>query len=138
MSPEATEQIVAAIKRIVRAECLAAQSPREPEFDLLDAVPPVRNDKATTARVVDSFTELFGADAVYGNMAPLTGSEDFPIIPHALSVPYCYWGWGGFPDTGAAPANHSPAFNPALQPTLDTGTRYAIAGIGIWLAQAQG
>lgn len=137
MSPEATEQIVAALKRIVRAECLAAQSPREPEFELLDAVPPVHNDEATTARVVDSFTEIFGADAVYGNMAPLTGSEDFPIIPHALSVPYCYWGWGGFPDTEGAPANHSPAFNPALQPTLDTGTRYAIAGIGLWLAQAR-
>lgn len=93
--------------------------------------------EATTTRVVDFFTELFGADAVYGNMAPLTGSEDFPIIPDALSVPYCYWGWGGFPEMEGAPANHSPAFNPALQPTLDTGTRYAIAGIGLWLAQAR-
>ena len=108
MSPAATEQIVAALKRIVRAECLAAQSPREPEFELLGAVPPVRNDEATTARVVDSFTEFFGTDAVYGNMAPLTGSEDFPIIPHALSVPYCYWGWGGFPEMEGAPRQPLP------------------------------
>ena len=75
-----------------------------------------------------------------------TASEDFSDVPHALNVPYTYWGIGGIhPDTfhtaEAAgqiaqdiPVNHSPNFAPVIQPTLDTGTKALVTAALAWLA----
>ncbi|MEV5650186.1 amidohydrolase [Nocardia sp. NPDC052254] len=135
--------ILDAIKRIVTAECQASGSPREPEFELFDRFPVTDNDAETTHRVVDAFTAYFGKRRVDVPMG--SASEDFSDIPDALGVPYTYWGFGGIdPDTYAEalragriaqdiPVNHSPAFAPVLQPTLDTGTEALIVGALAWL-----
>jgi amidohydrolase len=136
--------ILDAIKRIVIAECQASQSPRDPEFELFDRFPPTQNDPATTARVRAAFDAFFGDRAQ--DLPLQTASEDFSDIPHALSVPYTYWGIGGIdPDTyqRAAeagrvsqdiPVNHAPAFAPVVQPTLDTGTQAMVSAALAWLA----
>jgi amidohydrolase len=136
--------ILEAIKRIVLAECQASGSPRDPEFELFDRFPPTQNDPATTARVRAAFDASFG-DRVQ-DLPLQSASEDFSDIPHALSVPYTYWGIGGIdPETyrQAAeagrisqdiPVNHSPTFAPVLQPTLDTGTQAMVAAALAWLA----
>jgi amidohydrolase len=136
--------ILNAVKRIVLAECQASGSPRDPDFELFDRFPPTQNDPATTMRVREAFDASFGDQAQ--DLPLQTASEDFSDIPHALSVPYTYWGIGGIdPDTyrRAAeagrisqdiPVNHSPTFAPVLQPTLDTGTQAMVTAALAWLA----
>jgi hippurate hydrolase len=135
--------ILDAIRRIVVAECQASRSPRDPEFELFDRFPPTENDPATTARVRAAFDALFGDRSQ--DLPLQSASEDFSDIPNALSVPYTYWGIGGVdPDTyrRAAeagrvsediPVNHSPAFAPVIQPTLDTGTQAMVSAALAWL-----
>ncbi|MFC6147382.1 amidohydrolase [Corynebacterium nasicanis] len=125
------KHVHAAIERIVRAECLAAASPREPEFEWYDEYPLTSNDAATTRRVREAFDNYFGPRS--GDLPPVAASEDFSVIPDALGVPYCYWGLGGFVDMAAAPGNHNPAFAPDLQPTLDAGVEAIVVAASAWL-----
>lgn len=135
--------VLAAIRRIVVAECQASDSPREPEFELYASFPLTVNDDAVTDRVHAGFAEFFGSRAA--TMGAQAASEDFSDIPTALGAPYTYWAVGGIDAqtyrTAAAadrvsadiPVNHSPRFAPVLQPTLDTGTQaLVVAGLS-WL-----
>jgi amidohydrolase len=133
-----------AIERIVTAECQASGSPRHPDFELFDRFPLTDNDVETSARVAAAFADFFGDRA--GEIGQQSASEDFSDIPNALGVPYTYWCVGGVdPDLyrGAEeagrvaqdiPVNHSAAFAPVLQPTLDTGTQALIVAALAWLA----
>lgn len=124
--------ILAAVKRIVVAECDASRSPRPPEFELFDQYPLTDNDPAVTEQIAAAFAAHFGDAA--GELPLQTASEDFSDIPRALGIPYTYWGIGGIdPDlyrqaetegriADEVPVNHSASFAPSIQPTLDTGT----------------
>ncbi|KAA0024850.1 M20 family metallopeptidase [Antrihabitans cavernicola] len=131
---EATRStILAAIERIVTAECRASDSPKDPEFELYDRYPLTDNDSDTTAKLASAFEDFFGEHAV--ELPQVSASEDFGDIPNAFGIPYSYWAFGGIdPKTYAAasdrgrvsqdiPGNHSPLFAPVIQPTLDTGTQ---------------
>ena len=138
--------MVAAIERIVRGECAAAGSPHEPEFEYYDQYPLTSNDAEANARVTAAFTRTFGADAVY-RTTPQTASEDFSRIPDAFGIPYVYWVVGSVPPEtyrravangtvdADIPANHSPSFLPAVDPTLRVATRAqaaaALAYLGV-------
>jgi len=136
--------VLAAIERIVRAECEASGCPKEPEFELFDRFPLTENDPATTDRVAAAFAASFGGRAAPGGQQ--SASEDFSDIPTALGVPYTYWFIGGIDaDVYAAaeragriaqdiPVNHSASFAPVLQPTLDTGTQALVVAALAWLA----
>ena len=141
---ETRERVLQAIQRIVTAECEASRSPQPPTFELYDHFPLTDNDPDVTARVAAAFRVHFGEQA---QTLPLqTASEDFSDIPAALEVPYSYWGIGGIdPQTyeraraegtvsETIPVNHSAAFAPVLQPTLDTGTTALIVAALAWLA----
>jgi hippurate hydrolase len=124
--------VLAAIERIVRAECAASGSPKEPVFEMFDRYPLTDNDTEVTHRVAAAFADYFGDRA--GTLAQQSASEDFSDIPSALGAPYTYWGIGGVdPETYRTaeqagrvaqdiPVNHSASFAPVMQPTLDTGT----------------
>jgi hippurate hydrolase len=130
-SEQTRASILAAIKRIVTAECDASGSPEPPQFELFDRFPVTDNDPAVTDRVSTAFSEHFGDNA--GELPVQTASEDFSDLPNAFRVPYTYWGIGGTDPqlyrqaqrTGRVaqdiPVNHSAAFAPVVQPTLDTG-----------------
>ncbi|MEV4990841.1 amidohydrolase [Pseudarthrobacter sp. LMD1-1-1.1] len=138
--------MVAAIERIVRGECAAAGSPQEPEFEYYDQYPLTSNDAEANARVAAAFTRAFGMDAVY-RTTPQTASEDFSRIPDAFGIPYVYWVVGSVPPEtyrravangtveADIPANHSPSFLPAVDPTLRVATRAqaaaALAYLGV-------
>jgi amidohydrolase len=142
---EATRtSILDAIERIVRAECQASGSPREPEFELFDRFPLTSNDPDVTDRVATAFGQFFGERSA--PVGQQSASEDFSDIPNALGVPYTYWFIGGIDaDRYAAaaqagrvaqdvPVNHSAAFAPVVQPTLDTGTEALVVAALAWLA----
>ena len=134
---------LAAIRRIVNAECEASGSPQPAEFEMFDRFPLTDNDATVTGRVAEAFADYFG-----DRSRPLpmqTASEDFSDIPKALGVPYTYWGIGGIdPDTYRKaekagrvaqdiPVNHSANFAPVIQPTLDTGTEALVVAALAWL-----
>jgi hippurate hydrolase len=137
--------VLAAIRRIVTAECQASGSPRDPEFELFDRFPLTDNDPAATDRVAGAFADFFGEHAT--TLPRQSASEDFSDIPNALGVPYTYWCIGGV-DAGAyqraeragriaqdIPVNHSAGFAPVVQPTLDTGTQALVVAALAWLAR---
>ncbi|UUO04147.1 amidohydrolase [Mycolicibacterium novocastrense] len=124
--PAVRDTILGAIDRIVRAECEASGSPKEPTFETIATFPRTVNDPQVTDAVTQAFTQAFGADRVH-ELEPATASEDFSRIPDAFGVPYTYWSNGGFLPGQHVVANHNPEFAPAIQPTLRTGTEAAIA-----------
>jgi hippurate hydrolase len=139
------EVMLAAIRRIVTAECAASGSHREPDIDIYEDAPVTDNDLGVTARVTEAFTASFGTDTMI--TPPLvTGSEDFSDIAHGVGAPYSFWLFGGTdPEAYRAaeaanrlttdiPFNHSPHFAPMIQPTLQTGTAALVASALAWLA----
>jgi hippurate hydrolase len=138
--------VLGAIERIVRAECQASGSPKEPDFELFDRYPLSDNDPDVTRRVAAAFADYFGTRA--GELPQQSASEDFSAIPTGLGAPYTYWGIGGIePDTYRAaeeagrvaqdvPVNHSATFAPVIQPTLDTGTQALTVAALAWLNRA--
>ncbi|MEU1365406.1 M20 family metallopeptidase [Streptomyces sp. NPDC005803] len=141
---EATRtQVLAAIERIVRAECVASGAPRAPEFEKTAAFPPTVNDEETTRRVAEAFAAHFGDQA--HTIELQTASEDMSEIPGVFGAPFTYWAIGGI-DAGLyadaarngtvardIPVNHSPAFAPVIQPTLDTGVSAMTVAALAWL-----
>lgn len=137
------ELVLNAIKRIVKGECVASGSPRDPEFELYDSYPLTTNDPDATATVATAFEEYFGRQAT--TVPRQSASEDFSEIPNALGVPYTYWSLGGIEAkrwhkaeaAGAldtVPVNHSPKFAPVIQPTLQTGTAAIAVAALAWLS----
>lgn len=130
------ETLLAAIERIVKAECEVAGSPQPPEIELYESYPLTDNDKDVNDKVTAAFVEYFGQDRVKP-LAPIPASEDFSVIPTAFGVPYNYWGFGGFTADQTVVANHNPGFGPAMQPSLRTGTEAAVAGALAYLGKAE-
>lgn len=140
--------IHAAIRRVVKAECEASNSPRDPEFDVLFATSVVDNDSKVTETISDGFKNHFG-DAFDPDTQVLTASEDFGDLAHAVKRPYCYWFFGGNDPEDwerlnkegkldSIPTNHSPFFAPVVQPTLKTGTEALVVGALSFLGKGKG
>lgn len=144
--PELRQRIMAAIERIVRAECEASGSPQEPEFEYYDQFPLTHNDPTVNEKVTEAFTQFFGSEAVY-ETKPYTASEDFSRIPDAFDIPYAYWFIGSVApekyrralEQGTLsediPANHSPFFAPEIDPTLEIGVQTQVVAALAYLAQ---
>jgi len=138
------QRMLDAIQRIVRAECQASGSPKDPEFETTFSFPVTDNDATVTGRVAKAFAAHFGDRA--DEIPRQTVSEDFSKIPDAAGVPYCYWGIGYTDrDTYLAAekdgtlddltSNHSPKFLPPMQPCLRTGTEALVTAALAWLAR---
>lgn len=141
-SDSTRERVLAAIERIVTAECQASGSPKPPTFEYFDQFPLTVNDEAVTLRLRDAFADAFGD--WYVEKPRSGGSEDFSHIPEAFGIPYCYWNIGGtdretYRDAakrGAVmseiPMNHSPFFAPVMHPTLEVATRTILVAVLQW------
>ena len=137
------QRMLDAVQRIVRAECQASGSPKDPEFETTFSFPVTDNDAAVTGRVAKAFAAHFGDLA--DEIPRQTVSEDFSKIPDSAGVPYTYWGLG-YTDRATYLAaekdghlddltsNHSPKFLPPMQPCLRTGTEALLAAALAWLA----
>ncbi|MET4079499.1 peptidase dimerization domain-containing protein [Janibacter sp. UYMM211] len=142
-----TRQVVLdGIDRVVQGICAAAGTPHPADVERYQSYPLTDNDAGTTQRVHEAFAAVFG-DAVV-ELPLQSASEDFSDVPTALGVPYTYWGIGGTdPEVyrraqeegrlGELPVNHSPAFAPVVQPTLDTGVSTLVTAAMAWLAKGE-
>jgi hippurate hydrolase len=146
------DRMVAAVTRIVRAECAASGAASEPSIQVTTQVPVQVNDAAAAAAVRRAHVDLVGAARVLA-VPPSLASEDFPLLGTAEPpVPTVYWFLGATaaaawarapgPDVrakfAALPAPHSAGFAPDPTPTLRTGALAMATAARAHLAPAAG
>ncbi|MDI2029902.1 amidohydrolase [Saccharopolyspora sp. TS4A08] len=139
------ERVLAAIRRIVRAEAVASGADREPEFEQLNRFPLLVNDPDATDRTAEALRTALGEHAVL-DLPPAMASEDVGLFGTEAGVPTCYWFFGGtepgrfqkaLAEDAVAemiPANHSPHFAPEIEPTLTTGVKALVTTTLEWLS----
>ncbi|MFI7583434.1 amidohydrolase [Kocuria sp. M1N1S27] len=132
LDPEVREKVLAALRRVIRAEADASGAPA-PEIEELYTFPLLVNDPEETAALKQALGAALGEENVLDRPAQM-GSEDFGHLPDAIGVPGVYWFFGGTPDDVLAgdqpvPTNHSPFFAPVMEPTLTTGVTAATTAI---------
>ncbi|KOU02365.1 amidohydrolase [Streptomyces sp. NRRL F-5755] len=133
------DRAVAAVCRIVRAECQAAGCPEEPDITVGPNAPVNINDRAYAASVRSAHTALLGERRVLTTPAMLA-SEDFGLFARdGVGTVYWFLGsvaatdWGNAPGTAlqekvaGLPANHAPDFAPSVEATLQHGITAAAA-----------
>lgn len=133
INAETRERVVAAIRRIVKAESEASGAPREPEMVQTSRFPVSINDETVTKRLAASFGEYFGPDTFDPTAPRMNFSEDFSILGIRRNRPCSFWFFGGTDahvwdeatQSGRVdqdvPVNHSPFFAPVIQPTMQRG-----------------
>lgn len=130
--PATREKVIAAVRRIIKAECEASNSPKEPLIEATSRFPLTVNNGEIASRLASSFGERF-KDDFESNTPANNGSEDMSILGTSIDKPYDFWFFGGIdPDlwdraeregrlVEDIPTNHSPHFAPVVQPTLTVG-----------------
>ena len=138
---EARQQTLAAIKRIVRGQALAAGIPEDrlPEVKATDEITPaLYNDPKLTDRLVEVLKGWFG-EANLIRKPPSMGGEDFSEFGRTEpKVPICMMNVGGVSpealkesqQTGKPlPSLHSPLWAPVPEPTLKAGVTAMTAAV---------
>ena len=132
INPRTLERVLEAIRRIVKAECDASDSPKEPIIEELVTFPPTINDENPTKTVTAAFQDHFGSSCE-PDTDRSNASEDVTILATCRDRPCMYWFIGGADHRmwdeavkngtlhKTIPVNHSPFFAPVIQPTMRTG-----------------
>ena len=128
---------LAAIRRVVRGEAIAANAPREPKVDAPErGNAMVFNDPVVTQRLVTVLRRELGAAKVVEMPQKMT-SEDFAEYGVA-GVPSVLLHIGAVNEADLAkaretgiplPAPHSPEWAPVLEPTLKGAIRAEVAAL---------
>ncbi|KAJ5688774.1 Zinc metallopeptidase [Penicillium macrosclerotiorum] len=135
--PAVRTRVVAAVRRIIEAECRAGGATEVPTITRTSSSPPTVNDGATVGRLWGTFEEYFGDRLV--EMERPSASEDFSLLATAVGAPYAMWMFGGVDEKSwdeavengtvdELPNNHSPFFAPVIEPTLRTGVDAMVLG----------
>ncbi|MFG2568811.1 amidohydrolase [Streptomyces sp. NPDC048567] len=145
------DRALAAVDRIVRAECAASACPRDPDLTVLSRSPALHGDPAATDAVRAAHTALYGPARVTG-WPPSLAAEDFALYGDAgrdlhgeTGIPLVYWmlgttsprEWAATNGTGIPP-NHSPHFAPAIRTALPAAITALTAAALDRLAGRQG
>lgn len=134
LTQEVREKVLSGITRIVRAEASAAGAP-EPTVEKLYDFPMNFNHEDRSEQVLSALRAGLGEENVLIS-PPAMVSEDFGWLGEAIGVPTVFWWFGGTEDGDPdGPTNHSPQFAPVIEPTLETGTRAALAALLHWLGR---
>ncbi|RAJ75797.1 amidohydrolase [Streptomyces sp. cg28] len=145
-TPQARDQVRAAVERIVRAESAAGGAVAEPDLVWSGAAPALVSDPDATRATMAAFAGHFGEQRIQ-TLPLVTASEDVGVFGEALKVPTVFWFWGGLdPEPtitafleGRAdqlPSNHSPFFAPQIEPTLSTGVEALVLAAHTWLSRS--
>jgi amidohydrolase len=131
VSLETRAMLLSSIKRVVKAECEASGTIKEPLIEVTRNLPKTVNDEAMANRLEECFSEHFKGS--FDSDIPVTTiAEDFSILGTSQGVPCAFWHWGGVDQElwdeksrqGSlqdVPMNHSSGFAPAIHPTMRTG-----------------
>jgi amidohydrolase len=131
--PETRDKLLAAIRRVVKAECDASGSTVPPEFEVTRHLPNTVNDESMMKTLEASFGAHFGEERYDRDIPTTTISEDFSVLGTSVGKPCAFWHWGGIEEglwdrkvkegrvLEDIPANHTARFAPAIQPTMHTG-----------------
>lgn len=140
-SEHVLDRVVAAVRRIVRAEAAASGCPQEPTVETVSRSGVNTPDPGVVAAVRAAHESAFGRQRVT-HWPPSMATEDFPLFGEAgvglhgvAGVRTAYWmlgmvgpeQWAAAPGDSAAqklaslPPNHSPEFRPHVRLTLGTG-----------------
>jgi hippurate hydrolase len=142
-SDASMDRAVAAVRRIVEAESVAARCPQPPTITIRENPPATVNTPEVVDRVMAAQRAVMPVGAIR-IAPPLMGSEDFSEygLPKGRypgePVPYAFWFWGGMaterfgegytvgfsPDV---PGNHTAQFAPVDSPTIAAGRRLMVA-----------
>jgi amidohydrolase len=126
--PEVQRRLTEGARRIIDAEAAASGAPRPPAYRTLSTFPVTVNDADLTSRLAGVLDQAMEMD-------PVMGSEDFGLLGTAAGIPSVFWGIGGSSDD--APANHSPAFAPLVEPALPAGVN-ALVGAARYVLDTVG
>ncbi|KAL7927963.1 metal-dependent amidase/aminoacylase/carboxypeptidase [Trichoderma austrokoningii] len=140
------QSVLASIERIAQAESQASGTEQTPLVETISKFPITVNDKGVTERLQETFQAIFSDDL--DPMWPRSNaSEDFTNLGAAIGKPCCFWflgcidgkTWDDAKKQGRLsqdiPVNHSPAFAPAIQPTLRIGRKAMVAGALTFLSK---
>ncbi len=140
------QRVLESVTRIIRAEALASGAPREPDIEFLVPFPVVTNDVAAAEHTRPALEAVSTSVIDPGQLA---ASEDVGVFATAAGAPCVYWLLGGADPAAyaavstaeqmievmaALPANHSPAYAPVPQPTIDIGVAALVSASRTWLA----
>jgi amidohydrolase len=128
------KKVLEAIQRIAKAEALAANAPKPPDFTIPESTPATFNDPQLASRLEPVLKNLVGDKNVV-HTAPIMGSEDYSEFVRAGIPSLFFWVGGAEPDAFAKakadgtqlPSNHSPFFAPDREPTLKTAITAEVA-----------
>ncbi|WP_234947180.1 MULTISPECIES: amidohydrolase [Corynebacterium] len=136
-------KVYAAIERVVNAEVAASGSTDTAEIEYFAHGELLLNDDHVFHVVRSAFDDAFGEASITAD--PTTVSEDFPALPAAFGVPYCFWLIGCTPRdvwdaaveadrvTEDVPVNHMPTFLPDFAPTIRAATEAAVVSVLAYL-----
>lgn len=134
LTHQVRERVLGGIIRIIRAEAAAAGAP-EPTVEKLYDFPMNFNDEHRAEEVLSALRSGLGSENVL-SAPPAMVSEDFGWLGEAIGVPTVFWWFGGTREGDPEePTNHSPQFAPVIEPTLETGSRAALAALLHWLGR---
>jgi hippurate hydrolase len=131
---EVRKQVLAAIRRITKAEAEAGGAQQEPLVEEFEGADAVYNDPALAERLRTPLEAALGKENVI-TMPPIMPSEDYSVFVQQ-GVPSLYFSLGGADPQkyaeakgkeGALPSNHSPYFTPDVDPALHTGIKAEVA-----------
>ena len=126
------EKVLAAVRRIVKAESEASKAPKEALVERISGFPPTINDVNLTHELSGAFRNHFKQE-FDPDMARNNASEDFTILGTSVGKPCAFWVFGGtdqelYDDAEKrgllkenVPGNHTAFYAPAMQPTLEVG-----------------
>ncbi|KAK3168347.1 hypothetical protein OEA41_004794 [Lepraria neglecta] len=134
------ELLIAAVKRLVRAECEASGSlvVREQEFKTMMHTPATISDIHNAAILKAQFKEYFRGNAI--DKDPFGASEDFSPLSTACWALYVFYMWGYVNKETwdeaeregkirSIPHNYSTFFAPVIQPTLMGVDAFSVAAL---------
>lgn len=94
LSADSRTRLMASLERIIRAECQAMESPKEPLFEWISSFPLLENDANLTKVIAKAFRGHFGKEA-FDTDAPVSmGGEDMAHLATAVNAPSHFWTFG--------------------------------------------
>ena len=89
-TPLTRDRVLASIRRIIKAECEASNSPKEPLIEETSRFPLTMNDDKVASQLATSFGDYFKQD--FDPQTPLVnGSEDVSVLATSVDKPYDFW-----------------------------------------------